>query len=254
MGSRFNLLEHSDNGYSSRARFWRNHAPHYQRADKGARRIIEFAGLEFKMLAIVKLYDQMTDSKDHLSQFSSTANFGEWPMPIWCRMFQQTFDGNARGGLSIFQRVELTNGRNSGNSSLPASLGNCDAVSRLREKFLKPLRCRVVFLSVSSPYESRSGDLTPSGKILTLSPDTVTTSHLIDGLPYGGIDIVIKDLDLEPKIDAMMRDFLKGVVFLLDEWMIDKRICVICVFEDERNGEEYVESENSSSIYRLILG
>ncbi|GJZ44760.1 reverse transcriptase domain-containing protein, partial [Tanacetum coccineum] len=25
------------------------------------------------------------------------ANSGEWPMPVWCRMFQQTLDGSARG-------------------------------------------------------------------------------------------------------------------------------------------------------------
>ncbi|GJW74128.1 hypothetical protein Tco_0133498, partial [Tanacetum coccineum] len=30
----------------------------------------------------------------------------------------------------------------------------------------------------------------------------------INDSPYGEIDMVIKDLDLEPKIDAMMRDFL----------------------------------------------
>ncbi|GJY47890.1 hypothetical protein Tco_0437846 [Tanacetum coccineum] len=37
----------------------------------------------------------------------------------------------------------------------------------------------------------------------------LATGRLIDGSPYGGIDMVIKDLDLEPKIDAMMRDFLE---------------------------------------------
>nr|GEX57076.1 exopolygalacturonase-like [Tanacetum cinerariifolium] len=36
----------------------------------------------------------------------------------------------------------------------------------------------------------------------------ITTGRMIDGLPCGGIDMVIKDLDLEPKIDVMMRDFL----------------------------------------------
>nr|GEU86681.1 hypothetical protein [Tanacetum cinerariifolium] len=46
----------------------------------------------------------------------------------------------------------------------------------------------------------------------------------------------------------------REVVFLVDEWMRDKRICIMCVFEDERNREEYIESENSSSIYRLIVG
>ncbi|GKB08682.1 hypothetical protein Tco_0836994 [Tanacetum coccineum] len=37
----------------------------------------------------------------------------------------------------------------------------------------------------------------------------LSNGQLIDGLPCDGIDMVIKDLDLDPKIDAMMRDFLK---------------------------------------------
>ncbi|GKC39593.1 hypothetical protein Tco_1051977 [Tanacetum coccineum] len=36
----------------------------------------------------------------------------------------------------------------------------------------------------------------------------LTTSRLINGSSCGRIDMVIKDLDLEPKVDAMMRDFL----------------------------------------------
>ncbi|GKC43283.1 reverse transcriptase domain-containing protein [Tanacetum coccineum] len=56
----------------------------------------EFAGPEYKMPNI-KLYDGTTDPKDHLSRFASAANSGEWPMPVWCRMFQQTLDGSARG-------------------------------------------------------------------------------------------------------------------------------------------------------------
>ncbi|GJS86116.1 reverse transcriptase domain-containing protein [Tanacetum coccineum] len=60
------------------------------------RRIIEFAGPEFKMPANIKLYDGTTDPEDHLSQFSSAANSREWPTPVWCRMFQQTLDGSAR--------------------------------------------------------------------------------------------------------------------------------------------------------------
>ncbi|GJR58411.1 hypothetical protein Tco_1500573 [Tanacetum coccineum] len=61
------------------------------------RRIIEFASLEFKMPANIKLYDGTTDLEDHLSRFSSAANSGEWPMLVWCRMFQQTLDRSARG-------------------------------------------------------------------------------------------------------------------------------------------------------------
>ncbi|GJY05938.1 hypothetical protein Tco_0371878 [Tanacetum coccineum] len=40
----------------------------------------------------------------------------------------------------------------------------------------------------------------------------LTTGCLIDVSPCGGIDIVLKDLDLKPKIDAMMRDFLDFIV------------------------------------------
>nr|GEY91264.1 reverse transcriptase domain-containing protein [Tanacetum cinerariifolium] len=61
------------------------------------RRIIEFVGPEYKMLNNIKLYDGTTDPKDHLSRFADAANSGEWPMPVWCRMFQQTLDGSARG-------------------------------------------------------------------------------------------------------------------------------------------------------------
>nr|GEV63754.1 dynamin-related protein 5A [Tanacetum cinerariifolium] len=61
------------------------------------RRIIEFAGLEYKMPTNIKLYDGTTDQEDHLSGFAGATNSGEWTMPVWCRMVQQTLDGSARG-------------------------------------------------------------------------------------------------------------------------------------------------------------
>nr|GEU38598.1 reverse transcriptase domain-containing protein [Tanacetum cinerariifolium] len=44
------------------------------------RKIIEFAGPEYKMHTNIKLYDGTTDPEDHLSRFSSAANSGEWPI------------------------------------------------------------------------------------------------------------------------------------------------------------------------------
>ncbi|GJW68317.1 hypothetical protein Tco_0122741 [Tanacetum coccineum] len=41
------------------------------------RRIIEFAGPEYKMPTNIKLYDGTTDPEDHLSRFASAANLGE---------------------------------------------------------------------------------------------------------------------------------------------------------------------------------
>nr|GEU58700.1 50S ribosomal protein L18-like isoform X4 [Tanacetum cinerariifolium] len=41
----------------------------------------------------------------------------------------------------------------------------------------------------------------------------LTTGRLVNGSSCGGIDMVIKKLDLEPKVDAVMRDFMEfGVV------------------------------------------
>nr|GEU52520.1 reverse transcriptase domain-containing protein [Tanacetum cinerariifolium] len=71
------------------------------------RRIIEFAGPEFKMSSNIKLYDGTTDPEDRLSRFSSAAISGEWPMPVWCRMFQQTLDGSARGWFENLSRGSI---------------------------------------------------------------------------------------------------------------------------------------------------
>ncbi|GJR42587.1 reverse transcriptase domain-containing protein [Tanacetum coccineum] len=70
-------------------------------------RIIEFAGLEFKMPTNIKLYNGTTDPEDHLSRFSSAANSGEWPISVWCRMFQQTLNGSARGWFENLSRESI---------------------------------------------------------------------------------------------------------------------------------------------------
>nr|GEY80993.1 reverse transcriptase domain-containing protein [Tanacetum cinerariifolium] len=71
------------------------------------RRIIEFAGPEYKMPNNMKLYDGTIDSKDHLSCFASASNSEEWPMHVWCRMFQQTLDGSARGWFKRLPRDSI---------------------------------------------------------------------------------------------------------------------------------------------------
>ncbi|GKG17564.1 hypothetical protein Tco_0362521, partial [Tanacetum coccineum] len=43
-------------------------------------------------------------------------------------------------------------------------------------------------------------------------PTKLTTGRLVNGSSCDGIDIVIKDLVLEPNIDAMMRDFMEKVL------------------------------------------
>ena len=45
----------------------------------------------------LKLYDGSTDPDDHITRFCGAANHGNWPMPVWCLMFQQTLDDAARG-------------------------------------------------------------------------------------------------------------------------------------------------------------
>nr|GEU81290.1 hypothetical protein [Tanacetum cinerariifolium] len=59
------------------------------------------------------------------------------------------------------------------------------------------------------PTKVHKVDRGRSRPVMAWVPKKITIGRLIDGAPYVGIDIVIKDLDLEPKIDTMMRDFLK---------------------------------------------
>ncbi|GJV43445.1 reverse transcriptase domain-containing protein [Tanacetum coccineum] len=61
------------------------------------KRIIEFSALNHRMPTNLRIYDGSTDPDDHISSFVGAANQGEWEMPVWCRMFQQTLDGPARG-------------------------------------------------------------------------------------------------------------------------------------------------------------
>nr|GEW46452.1 hypothetical protein [Tanacetum cinerariifolium] len=74
----------------------------YNQRNKGGPIRLDFEsqgcrGPKYKMPANIKLYDGTTDLEDHLSRFASAANSGEWPMPVWCQMFQQTLDGSAIG-------------------------------------------------------------------------------------------------------------------------------------------------------------
>ncbi|GJU64334.1 reverse transcriptase domain-containing protein [Tanacetum coccineum] len=62
-----------------------------------SRRIIEFSSPSHRMPTNLRVYDGSTDPDDHISRFVGAANQGEWEMPVWCRMFQQTLNGPARG-------------------------------------------------------------------------------------------------------------------------------------------------------------
>nr|GEW82284.1 hypothetical protein [Tanacetum cinerariifolium] len=62
-----------------------------------SRRIIKFSALDHQTPTNLKIYDGSTDPDDHITRFVRAANQGEWEMPVWCRMFQQTLDGPARG-------------------------------------------------------------------------------------------------------------------------------------------------------------
>lgn len=66
-------------------------------------RIVEFSGEKYTMPLNMKFYDGSTDPNDHLTRFTGAANQGQWPMPTWCLMFQQTLDGAAGGW---FERLE----------------------------------------------------------------------------------------------------------------------------------------------------
>ncbi|GKB24034.1 reverse transcriptase domain-containing protein, partial [Tanacetum coccineum] len=61
------------------------------------RRIIEISAPSHQMPTNMKIYDGPTYLDDHITHFVGATNQGEWEMPVWCRMFQQTLDEPARG-------------------------------------------------------------------------------------------------------------------------------------------------------------
>nr|GEV32295.1 retrotransposon protein, putative, Ty3-gypsy subclass [Tanacetum cinerariifolium] len=65
------------------------------------RRIIEFSSHGHRMPKNVKIYVRTGDPEDHISRFIRIGNQREWPISVWCRMFQQTLDEEA------FRNTEL---------------------------------------------------------------------------------------------------------------------------------------------------
>ncbi|GKC28113.1 hypothetical protein Tco_1035407 [Tanacetum coccineum] len=60
------------------------------------RRIVKFSSPGHRMPANAKIYNGIGDPEDHVGRFMEIKNQGKWPMPVWCRMLQQTLDGKAR--------------------------------------------------------------------------------------------------------------------------------------------------------------
>ncbi|GKB95605.1 hypothetical protein Tco_0981742 [Tanacetum coccineum] len=73
-----------------------------------SRRLIEFSAPNHRTPTHLKIYDGSTDPDDHATRFVRAANQGEWEMPVWCRMFQQTLDGPLEVGLTICLLEVLT--------------------------------------------------------------------------------------------------------------------------------------------------
>ncbi|GJS41869.1 reverse transcriptase domain-containing protein [Tanacetum coccineum] len=89
-----------------------------------SRRLIEFSAPNHRTPTHLKIYDGSTDPDDHVTRFVGAANQGEWEMPVWCRMFQQTLDGPTR---SWFDHMPT---------------GSIDNWDELREKFMERFALR----------------------------------------------------------------------------------------------------------------
>ena len=74
-----------------------------------SRRIVQYTGKKYTMSGHLRLYDGATDPDHHLTRFSEAGQQGEWPMPVWCRMFQQTLDGVAQGWFSRLEPRSIDN-------------------------------------------------------------------------------------------------------------------------------------------------
>ncbi|GKD29680.1 hypothetical protein Tco_1240458 [Tanacetum coccineum] len=73
------------------------------------RRIVEFSSSGHRMPANAKIYDGTGDLEDHVGRFVGIRNQEEWPMPVWCRLFQQTLDGKARAWFNKLPSSSINN-------------------------------------------------------------------------------------------------------------------------------------------------
>ncbi|GKB38301.1 hypothetical protein Tco_0883243 [Tanacetum coccineum] len=100
------------------------------------RKIVEFSSPGHRMPANVKIYDGTGDPEDHVGRFMGIGNQGEWPMPVWCRMFQQTLDGKARAWFDKLPWGSIDNwGTSKRNFSI--GLGCLRPVIKTQRKFQK---------------------------------------------------------------------------------------------------------------------
>ncbi|GKD04570.1 hypothetical protein Tco_1179544, partial [Tanacetum coccineum] len=76
-------------------------------------------------------------------------------------------------------------------------------------KFTQDPKSAKVSKGLESPSLQEGEVLYKFLRFLSAFVTKLATGRMIDGVPCGLIDMVIKDLDLEPNIDAMARDFLE---------------------------------------------
>ncbi|GJX53731.1 reverse transcriptase domain-containing protein [Tanacetum coccineum] len=88
------------------------------------RRIIKFSASSHRMPTNLRIYSGSIDPDDHITRFVRAANQGEWEIPVWCRMFQQTLDGPAKGWFDRFPNCGI------------------DSWADLREKFIERFALR----------------------------------------------------------------------------------------------------------------
>nr|GEU48592.1 hypothetical protein [Tanacetum cinerariifolium] len=71
------------------------------------KRIIEFSAPRHRLPTNAKIYDGTGDLEDHITRFTGVGNQWEWPMHVWCWMFQQILDGKSRAWFDKLPQVAL---------------------------------------------------------------------------------------------------------------------------------------------------
>ncbi|GJR06794.1 hypothetical protein Tco_0529778 [Tanacetum coccineum] len=115
--------------------------------------------------------------------------------------------------------------------------------------------------SVGLDFRARlDGDRMYSGHLeAKVEVTKLTTSRLVNGSSCDGIDIVIKNLDLEPKVYAMMRDFLEYLVNIVqllnplpEGWSIRTGAWRVCLGEGEDDAFVVINLSGKVVKYNLI--
>nr|GEU58453.1 reverse transcriptase domain-containing protein [Tanacetum cinerariifolium] len=168
------------------------------------KQITKFSTPWHKLPTNAKIYDGTSNPEDHITQFTCMGNQGEWPMPVWCWMFQQTLDGKARAWFDILHADSIDNWGDLQEKFLNR-FGMLKACSKDPMEISKKIwRANETLLNFKEMWASESNAILIFPELMQIS--SFMSSHKCSKLSKRFLDIIPKTVDeMFKRVDNYVR-------------------------------------------------